>query len=54
VSDNESLEKCQLPAFVLNHIIAAINEVSSITSNYDMSQADKQDTKRMKYQVEEK
>ncbi len=42
------------PTFALNQIIAAINEVSSITSNYYIVWADKQDSKRMKYQVEEK
>jgi hypothetical protein len=34
--------------------MVVVVKVSSITSNYDMARADEKETKRMKYQVEEK
>ncbi len=54
-SDNGSNEKkAQSPPFALNQIIAAINDVSNLTQTYETTKSEKLETKRMKYQVEEK
>ena len=54
-SDNGSNEKkFRSPTFASNQIIAAINDVSNLSQKYETTKSEKLETKRMKYQVEEK